>query len=161
MQNLLTYQPNATATEVQRLTFDPGVNGGSFTITYGTNLTSGSINWSNNAADSRRAIQTGLDGSSPPATVVPSASGSVFTITFASGLANANLQQITTTSLAHGRFGDPVYIRDGVGDEVETLTLGGTSTGTFSPSHSAASPPPRPSPLRPGPRPRPPRCWPT
>src|SRR5262249_4742173 len=55
----------------------------------------------------------------------------IYTITFAGGLASANLAQITVTSSLTGGTVTPSTVRDGIGNEVQTITLGGTSGGTF------------------------------
>src|SRR6185312_11929024 len=48
------------------------------------------------------------------------------------GLANANLAQVTTNSASlTGGTVTPSTARDGAGNELQTLTLGGTSGGTF------------------------------
>src|SRR5262249_5593454 len=75
------------------------------------------------------------------ATVVSSVSGTVYTITFAGGLANANLAQVTTTSSLTGTSPTvtPSTVNNGSGNEVQTLTVGGTSAGTFTPVFNGVS----------------------
>jgi len=119
------------AGEVQKLEFDPSVTGGSFTITYGTNLTTGDIDWSATPGTLAGNIQTALDAIFGAGnTVVASQSATDYMITFTGNLANANVDEITTdpAGLSGGGVA-PSTLSDGTGNEVQTLTVSGTADG--------------------------------
>src|SRR5439155_8512259 len=54
-------------------------------------------------------------------------------------LANANVPQFTTT-VTGGTTATPATVNDGLGNEVQTFTLGGTSGGSFSPLFAGVAP---------------------
>ena len=126
---------NAT-NEIQQLTFASNVTSGSFTITYnGQNSTS--IPWSSIATTLIDSIQTGLNNLFGAGnTVVSMAAGTtvaqtVFTITFTGNLANANLNQVTiTSSTLNGGGVAPSTVLNGMGNEVQQLTLVGANPDT-------------------------------
>ncbi|MCY2990952.1 MAG: Ig-like domain-containing protein [Planctomycetota bacterium] len=126
--------------EVQQLTFDNLHAEETFTLTYGTNLTTDPIFWDADgatlAADVQAALDTLLGAGN---TVVTASSGALATITFQGKLANANLMQLTASSLAPpvGTV-TPSTLTEGSGNEVQTLTLGGAS-GTATLSFGGAS----------------------
>src|SRR5262249_37534012 len=65
-----------------------------------------------------------------------------YSIQFTGGLANANLQDLGAANVALTGTSPSVTatkIRDGAGNEVQTVTLGGTSGGTFSPLFGGAA----------------------
>ncbi|MCY2987328.1 MAG: hypothetical protein NTY19_05610, partial [Planctomycetota bacterium] len=115
--------------EVQQLTFTGAVGGDTFTLTYGTNLTTNPIAWNVNGATLAGNLQAALDpifGAGN--TVVTAASGASATITFQGKLANANLTQLTASALMpSGGTVAPSTPTEGGGNEVQTLTLGGAS----------------------------------
>src|SRR5581483_10706907 len=59
--------------------------------------------------------------------------GGPFTVVFNGALANTNVPQMTFT-VAGGTTATPATVADGVGNETQTITLGGTSGGTFTPA---------------------------
>src|SRR5262249_28774600 len=135
-----------TSSEIQELTFGGTINaGGTFKITFGTNLTTAAIPYDPNpanVANNVSAIQSALNailGSGTTNVVAPS--NTVFDITFTGGLANGNMPQITTTNTLTGTSPtlNASTVREGAGNTVETIALGGTASGTFTPSYSGTA----------------------
>ncbi|MCY2986730.1 MAG: pre-peptidase C-terminal domain-containing protein, partial [Planctomycetota bacterium] len=119
--------------EIQQLTFDSTVNGGSFTLTYDGN-TSANIFWSVDSVTLANHIQTALNGLFGAGnTIVASLSPTAYTIMFQHGLANANLQALTanSTNLQSATVLPatvlPSTVQDGAGHEVQQLTVSGFS----------------------------------
>src|SRR5439155_20278552 len=72
------------------------------------------------------------------------ANGGTYLLVFTGALANANVPQVTVTSSLTGPApqGATVIAATsgiGVGNEVQSLTLGGTSGGTFTPSFAGTA----------------------
>ena len=119
--------------EVQQLSFFGTIGGGSFTLTYGTNLTTGPINWNATPAQLAANIQAGLNGIFGSGnTLVAPTSATTYSITFQGLLAKANLPQLTVTNSLTGSNATVIAytVADGSGNEVETVTLG-TAAGSF------------------------------
>ena len=117
----VTVQPSS---EVQRLTFSGTITGGSFTLSYGTNLTTTAIPWDAVPANLINNIQTRLDAifgaetrSWPPNRRRRSRSRSP------AALASANLAQLTAANSLTGGSVAVSTIVNGTGNTVETLAL--------------------------------------
>ncbi|MCY2989590.1 MAG: Ig-like domain-containing protein, partial [Planctomycetota bacterium] len=125
--------------EVQQLTLGGVITGGTFTLTFGSNLTTGDITWSGTASTLITNIQAALDAIfGATNTLVASPSSNVYTIAFQNALANANLPQLTASSaLLTGAAPTviPSTVLNGTGNEVQTLTLAGTADGTLTLSY--------------------------
>src|SRR5439155_19264971 len=63
--------------------------------------------------------------------------GAQFLIVFINALANANVPQMTTTTTG-GTTATPATVTDGYGNEVQSVTLGGTSGGTVTPAFNGS-----------------------
>src|SRR5262249_25509457 len=134
----------AQGSEVQLLTFDPSTTGGNFTISYaGTSL--GAIAFSTTAATTLTNITTVLQAEFGFGNSTVNTVGDAFhySIVFVGTLANANLRDLTASDITLIGVTPSVAmtkIRDGVGNEVQTITLGGTSGGTLAPLFNGAAP---------------------
>lgn len=126
-------------TEVQLLSFPPTVpNGGLFTLTL-NGVTTGNIAYNTASGTTAGSIKAALDAAYGvnlfTVTTLTAADNLNYVITAANGLANANLPPFTTVGVtATPAVGSMTTVRDGSGNETQTLTIGGTAGGTVTPS---------------------------
>ena len=124
---------NTTLTsETQTLTFSAGLTGGTFSMTYAGNTVT-PITYSTTLATLQANIQTALNtlfgAGNATATGVTAISA---TINFTGALANTNLALMTAANVALTGGTPAVSIvagTEGVGNEVQTITLAGTAGG--------------------------------
>ena len=126
----------AVNNEVQQLTFSGLITGGTFTLSYGTNLVTQPIVWSATPATLVANIQAGLNGilGAGNTLVATTATPGVYSVTYQGSLANSNLQPLAAAAgLLTGTSPSlvPSTLINGSGREVQTLTLAGTSGGSF------------------------------
>ncbi|MCY2986729.1 MAG: M36 family metallopeptidase [Planctomycetota bacterium] len=128
--------------ERQQLTFGGTIASGSFTLTYGANLTTGSIAWSATPSTLVNNIQAKLDGIFGAGnTVVAAQTGSLVTITFTGQWADANLAQLTATPTLTGSSPTLTVstLSQGGANEVQTVALAGLVAGTMTLSYQGSS----------------------
>ncbi|MCY2989559.1 MAG: hypothetical protein NTY19_17040 [Planctomycetota bacterium] len=132
--SLVTLQTQPVGnTEVQQLTFGDDSRGaplGNFTLTFGTNLSTAPIPYTSIPTDLARLIQTELDNvlgaGSTRVSVVDSAT---YSVEFTEGLANANFPLLVASDPDLGGTLTVSAVRDGVGNSVQTMVLGGAPGG--------------------------------
>src|SRR5439155_19291530 len=101
---------------------------------------SAALTWTAGTAPTAAAVQTNLN-------TIPALAGNVsvtgpdggpFRIEFTAALGNANVPQITVAT-GGGTTATPLTLYDGSGNAVQTLTVGGTSGGSFTPQFAGTS----------------------
>src|SRR4029079_3181622 len=136
-QAVLTSSPSSQipTSEVQRLTFNPNIASGRFTIGLG-NLRTGEIIWSSSTSVLAANIQNALNdpaglGPGSVSVTVQTGTTNIYNIAFRGSLGTANFRQLSTTvSLATGtnvttaNFVTPSTAFEGRGNEVQTFTIG-------------------------------------
>ena len=123
---------SAPATEVQQLVINNQPdNGSTFTITLGS-VTTAPIVYSSNNLTTRQNIDQALTAVMPGLfTVATTSDPNTFNIT-ATGLPNTNLPSFSVTGVGTSQAtGTVTTLTEGNGNEVQTLSLGGTTNGTF------------------------------
>jgi hypothetical protein len=138
--DLVTLEPQVAGNnEVQQLTF-AGTPSGTFTLTYGANLTSGPITYSATPGLLEASIQAALDvllGAGTTSVVAPS--NTVVTVTFTGALGNVNHPALTATNPTPTGSLAVSTVREGLGNEVQSLEFSGTDGATVTLSYNGVS----------------------
>lgn len=129
--------------EAQLITYSAAAPGSTFTITFAgfAAQTTTAIPYNAGATTVQAAIDTLLNttyGFATGSAATVSGTPGAYVLTFKGPLAGANLPSMTVAG-STGLTPVVTTLHDGVGSEVQTLALGGTSGGTFTPAYNGVS----------------------